>query len=156
MTYTPLLYIIGPFFSLKKVAFLSFSFVWHSRTQFPTVICTCNFVSLFYIFFNFSFWRVGGGEVSDTPIVNRNGCLRYLYQEMFSSKNVFRVYFPSIPPHYVLYLSRHLRCFYYQCIKTPYLLPKLFFHFRYCIIVYWYYMCKDGGLVSHFARAIWF
>ena len=135
---TTLFYIIVNFFFLRKVSFLSSSFVWHGRTPFPILMCTCNFGPLFYIFFNFSTWGGRGGEVSYPPLGNRNGCIRYFYQGRNTRKNIFGIYFPSIPLYCVIYLSRHLRCFYYQWIRIPYLLTNLFCLLCYWNIVHWY------------------
>ena len=96
--YYSVLYDRTLFLFLRNVPFLSYSFVWHGTTLFPTVICTCNFGPLFYIFFNFYTWGDRGGEVSDPTLGNRNYCIRYLYQGKNTRKNIFRVYFPSTPP----------------------------------------------------------
>ena len=101
MASTTQFYIIGPFFFLKTFSCLSSSFVWHGRTLFPTVICTYNFGPLFCIIFNFSTWGGRGGEVSDHPPGNRNGCMHHLYQEKISSGYIFHP-----PPNIMFYICQ--------------------------------------------------
>ena len=97
--YYSVLYNRTLFFFLRKVPFLSYSFVWNGMTLFPTVICTFNFGPLFYIFFNFYTWGDRGGEVSDPPIGNRNDCIRYLYQGKIPGKylqSIFSIHPPTL------------------------------------------------------------
>ena len=50
------------FLFIRTVPFLSYSFVWHVMTLFPTVMCTCNFGPLFNIFLTFILGGVGVGK----------------------------------------------------------------------------------------------
>ena len=119
--------ILEPFFFLKSLHFYpnllcniveTFSPLKYA----PMLLSLCYIVSLTFILGG------KGGFISSSRYYKRLCAL------IISTKKTQEKYLQGIfcinPPHYVLYLSIALRCFYFQPVNIPYLLPNLFCNFH--------------------------